>query len=150
MASLVGWVVASTRSPTIRVFAGWVFDLLGQGRAPFSALANLLAAFREAVPNARLSLRAWLRIANRLTMFDMSEDKDNIQGFNDLGLSDSVMKGLVEIGYESPSPIQAAIIPHVLEGHDVIGQAQTGTGKTAAFALPLLSKIDFSIRNFEI
>jgi len=86
-----------------------------------------------------------LRIANRLTMFDMSEDKDNIQGFNDLGLSDSVMKGLVEIGYESPSPIQAAIIPHVLEGRDVIGQAQTGTGKTAAFALPLLSKIDLSI-----
>lgn len=78
-------------------------------------------------------------------MFDMSEDKDNIQGFNDLGLSDSVMKGLVEIGYESPSPIQAAIIPHVLEGRDVIGQAQTGTGKTAAFALPLLSKIDLSI-----
>ena len=75
----------------------------------------------------------------------MSEDKDNIQVFNDLGLSDSVMKGLVEIGYESPSPIQAAIIPHVLEGRDVIGQAQTGTGKTAAFALPLLSKIDFSI-----
>ncbi|MDA7640979.1 DEAD/DEAH box helicase [Opitutaceae bacterium] len=75
----------------------------------------------------------------------MSEDKDNIQGFNDLGLSDSVMKGLVEIGYESPSPIQAAIIPHVLEGRDVIGQAQTGTGKTAAFALPLLSKIDLSI-----
>ena len=145
MVSFVGWVVAWTRRPTIRVFAGWVFDLLGQGRAPFLALANLLAAFREAVPNARLSLRAWLRIANRLTMFDMSEDKDNIQGFNDLGLSDSVMKGLVEIGYESPSPIQAAIIPHVLEGHDVIGQAQTGTGKTAAFALPLLSKIDFSI-----
>ncbi len=78
-------------------------------------------------------------------MFDMSEDKDNIQGFNELGLSDAVMKGLAEIGYESPSPIQAAIIPHVLEGRDVIGQAQTGTGKTAAFALPLLSKIDLSI-----
>lgn len=75
----------------------------------------------------------------------MSEDKDNVQGFNELGLSDSVMKGLDEIGYESPSPIQAAIIPHVLEGRDVIGQAQTGTGKTAAFALPLLSKIDLSI-----
>lgn len=75
----------------------------------------------------------------------MSEDKDNIQGFNELGLSDAVMKGLAEIGYESPSPIQAAIIPHMLEGRDVIGQAQTGTGKTAAFALPLLSKIDLTI-----
>jgi len=72
----------------------------------------------------------------------MSEDVDKPQDFNDLGLSDPVMKGLAEIGYESPSPIQAAIIPHVLEGRDVIGQAQTGTGKTAAFALPLLSKID--------
>ncbi|MBT7865008.1 MAG: DEAD/DEAH box helicase [Opitutales bacterium] len=72
----------------------------------------------------------------------MSENTDNPQGFSDLGLSDSVMKVLEKIGYETPSPIQAAIIPHVLEGKDVIGQAQTGTGKTAAFALPLLSTID--------
>ena len=72
----------------------------------------------------------------------MSENTDNPQGFTDLGLSDSVMKVLEKIGYETPSPIQAAIIPHVLEGKDVIGQAQTGTGKTAAFALPLLSTID--------
>ncbi|MBL4575764.1 MAG: DEAD/DEAH box helicase [Opitutaceae bacterium] len=72
----------------------------------------------------------------------MSTDTDNQQDFSSLGLSAPVMKGLDEIGYESPSPIQAAIIPHVLEGRDVIGQAQTGTGKTAAFALPLLSKID--------
>jgi ATP-dependent RNA helicase DeaD len=72
----------------------------------------------------------------------MSDNSDNPQGFSNLGLSAPVMKGLDEIGYETPSPIQAAIIPHILEGHDVIGQAQTGTGKTAAFALPLLSKID--------
>ncbi len=72
----------------------------------------------------------------------MTENSDNPQGFNSLGLSDSVLKGLDEIGYETPSPIQAEIIPHVLEGRDVIGQAQTGTGKTAAFALPLLSTID--------
>ena len=72
----------------------------------------------------------------------MSDNTDNPQGFSDLGLSEPVMKMLEKIGYETPSPIQAAIIPHVLEGKDVIGQAQTGTGKTAAFALPLLSKID--------
>lgn len=72
----------------------------------------------------------------------MSDNTDNSLGFNDLGLSDPVMKMLEKIGYETPSPIQAAIIPHVLEGRDVIGQAQTGTGKTAAFALPLLSRID--------
>jgi ATP-dependent RNA helicase DeaD len=62
--------------------------------------------------------------------------------FSDLALSPEVMRALVEIGYESPSPIQAATIPHLLAGSDVLGQAQTGTGKTAAFALPILSKID--------
>ncbi len=65
--------------------------------------------------------------------------------FDDLSLSDAVMKAVKKVGYETPSPIQAEIIPHVLEGKDVIGQAQTGTGKTAAFALPLLSKIDLKI-----
>jgi ATP-dependent RNA helicase DeaD len=49
---------------------------------------------------------------------------------------------LKEVGYESPSPIQAATIPYLLDGHDVLGQAQTGTGKTAAFALPMVAKID--------
>jgi ATP-dependent RNA helicase DeaD len=62
--------------------------------------------------------------------------------FKDLGLNDAVLKALVDVGYESPSPIQARTIPHILAGTDVLGQAQTGTGKTAAFALPLLSKLD--------
>lgn len=62
--------------------------------------------------------------------------------FSDLALSDAVLKALQDVGYESPSPIQAATIPHLLAGSDVVGQAQTGTGKTAAFALPILSKID--------
>jgi ATP-dependent RNA helicase DeaD len=62
--------------------------------------------------------------------------------FNDLGLSEPVLAALSDVGYESPSPIQAATIPHILAGTDIVGQAQTGTGKTAAFALPLLSKID--------
>jgi ATP-dependent RNA helicase DeaD len=65
--------------------------------------------------------------------------------FNDLSLPDPIMKALNKVGYETPSPIQAEIIPHVLNGRDVIGQAQTGTGKTAAFALPLLSKIDLKL-----
>ena len=65
--------------------------------------------------------------------------------FNDLSLSEPIMKALDKVGYETPSPIQAEIIPHVLDGRDVIGQAQTGTGKTAAFALPLLSKIDLKL-----
>lgn len=61
--------------------------------------------------------------------------------FADLGLSGPVLAALEHIGYEQPSPIQAAVIPAVLSGVDVIGQAQTGTGKTAAFALPILSKL---------
>jgi len=69
--------------------------------------------------------------------------EENVQQikFSDLGLSEPVMQGLNDAGYESPSPIQAEIIPYVLDNRDVLGQAQTGTGKTAAFALPVLSKI---------
>ena len=67
------------------------------------------------------------------------------QGFADLGLSDLLVKTLTDIGYESPSPIQAECIPILLEGKDIIGQAQTGTGKTAAFALPLMEQIDVKL-----
>ena len=62
--------------------------------------------------------------------------------FRDLKLNDSLIKILDEVGYESPSPIQAEAIPLLLAGKDIIGQAQTGTGKTAAFALPLISNLD--------
>ncbi|NII09311.1 DEAD/DEAH box helicase [Oleiagrimonas sp. C23AA] len=62
--------------------------------------------------------------------------------FSDLALPESVQKALADVGYESPSPIQAATIPPLLEGRDVLGQAQTGTGKTAAFALPVLSRLE--------
>jgi ATP-dependent RNA helicase DeaD len=62
--------------------------------------------------------------------------------FADLGLSETVVRAVKSVGYEAASPIQAATIPVLLEGADVLGQAQTGTGKTAAFALPILSKVD--------
>ena len=62
--------------------------------------------------------------------------------FNELHLADPVLRAVHEIGYEQPSPIQAESIPPLLAGHDLLGQAQTGTGKTAAFALPLLSRLD--------
>ncbi len=64
--------------------------------------------------------------------------------FADLGLPDALLATLAEVGYESPSPIQAATIPPLLEGRDLLGQAQTGTGKTAAFALPVLARLDRS------
>ncbi len=62
--------------------------------------------------------------------------------FADLGLSEALLATLAEVGYETPSPIQAATIPPLLEGRDLLGQAQTGTGKTAAFALPILARLD--------
>ena len=64
--------------------------------------------------------------------------------FSDLALSAPVLKAIQNVGYEVPSPIQAAAIPVLLAGGDILGMAQTGTGKTAAFALPLLSKLDLS------
>ncbi|MBD3944829.1 DEAD/DEAH box helicase [Nocardioides ganghwensis] len=66
------------------------------------------------------------------------------QTFSDLGLSPEVLKGLAAVGYETPSQIQAQTIPPLLEGRHVVGLAQTGTGKTAAFALPILSRLDLS------
>lgn len=72
----------------------------------------------------------------------MSAPENTVQSFTDLGLAQPILDALQEVGYETPSPIQAETIPHLLEGKDVIGQAQTGTGKTAAFSLPLLSRID--------
>lgn len=63
-------------------------------------------------------------------------------GFSELNLASPLLKAVEELGYESTLPIQAACIPALLEGRDVLGLAQTGTGKTAAFALPLLSRID--------
>jgi ATP-dependent RNA helicase DeaD len=69
---------------------------------------------------------------------------ENSASFRDLGLSDAVLLALADVGYESPSPIQAQTIPVLLSGKDMLGQAQTGTGKTAAFALPALTKIDLA------
>ena len=68
-----------------------------------------------------------------------------VESFAELGLSESLLKTLSEIGYETPSPIQAQCIPILLDGHDMIGMAQTGTGKTAAFALPLMEQIDVKV-----
>ncbi|WP_231868639.1 DEAD/DEAH box helicase [Gluconobacter japonicus] len=64
--------------------------------------------------------------------------------FADLGLSEPIMQAIQELGYEHPTPIQAQAIPEVLKGHDVLGVAQTGTGKTASFTLPMLEKLSGS------
>jgi ATP-dependent RNA helicase DeaD len=67
--------------------------------------------------------------------------------FTDLISNPHLLKSIKEVGYETPTPIQAQTIPHLLSGQDFVGQAQTGTGKTAAFALPLLSRIDLKQKN---
>jgi ATP-dependent RNA helicase DeaD len=72
-------------------------------------------------------------------------ESENALSFADLGLSAAILQAITDLGYETPSPIQAQCIPVLLEGHDLLGQAQTGTGKTAAFALPILEKIDVKI-----
>lgn len=69
--------------------------------------------------------------------------------FEDLGLDTRILRAITEMGFEEPSPIQAKAIPEVMSGRDVIGQAQTGTGKTAAFGIPLLQKIDSKNRKLQ-
>jgi ATP-dependent RNA helicase DeaD len=75
---------------------------------------------------------------------DPADPASSSATFRDLALSEPVLRALADVGYEAPTPIQAATIPVLLSGVDMLGQAQTGTGKTAAFALPALSKLDLS------
>ena len=75
---------------------------------------------------------------------------ETITAFSQLELEQSLLKVLDEVGYETPSPIQAQTIPLLLDGRDVVGQAQTGTGKTAAFALPILSRLDLQQKDPQV
>jgi len=79
-----------------------------------------------------------------------TEPTTEVATFTDLGLSKPVLDALKKVGYETPSPIQAAAIPALMTGCDIIGQAQTGTGKTAAFALPILSQIDAKLNEPQV
>lgn len=72
-----------------------------------------------------------------------------ISKFNELQVSEEIKRAIEDLGYEEPSPIQAQAIPCMIEGHDVIGQAQTGTGKTASFSIPILENIDRDNRKLQ-
>ena len=72
---------------------------------------------------------------------------DIINSFQELKLNKQILNAITEAGYEDPSPIQKKAIPLILAGHDVLGIAQTGTGKTAAFVLPLLMKLKYAQGN---
>jgi ATP-dependent RNA helicase DeaD len=88
-----------------------------------------------------------LRSKLTITGYSMStEHRETMPSFTELGIAPAILKAIQEAGYETPSPIQAQTIPSLLEGRDLLGQAQTGTGKTAAFSLPLLSRLDASQR----
>jgi ATP-dependent RNA helicase DeaD len=80
----------------------------------------------------------------------MTQDSSELITFDSFGLADDLLETVSSLGYESPSPIQAESIPPLLEGRDILGQAQTGSGKTAAFALPLLSRINIKQRSPQI
>lgn len=72
---------------------------------------------------------------------------ENTLKFSDLGISDEILKSVEEMGYTQPSQIQSQAIPFLLQGRDVIGQAQTGTGKTAAFAIPIIDLVDSELNH---
>lgn len=80
-------------------------------------------------------------VAETVMIAEASSEKPR---FADLGLGEPIMRAIEELGYEHPTPIQAQAIPEVLKGHDVLGVAQTGTGKTASFTLPMLQKLSGS------
>ena len=70
--------------------------------------------------------------------------------FAELGLSAEILKAVDKLGYEEASPIQTAVIPHAMAGRDVVGQSATGSGKTAAFAIPAIEKVDVKIRGVQV
>jgi len=80
----------------------------------------------------------------------MSEVKPSTPGFHEMNLPAPLLAALEEVGYETPTPIQIQAIPHLLAGLDLLGHAPTGTGKTAAFALPLLSRIDIRRQKIQV
>ena len=80
----------------------------------------------------------------------MSDTRSPTPGFRDLKLPAPLLSVLDEIGYENPTPIQAQAIPHLLKGLDLLGHAPTGTGKTAAFALPLLARLDIKCKDVQV
>ena len=75
---------------------------------------------------------------------------ESVSRFSDLDLAEPILKAIDKVGYEAPTSIQAAAIPPLLTGSDLLGQAQTGTGKTAAFALPLLSRLDLELHQPQV
>src|SRR4051794_36623490 len=102
--------------------------------------------FSEVIPEASQTPQ----VCEALPADLMAEASTPENSFRTLGLNDSIVGAVERSGYHTPTPIQAKTIPLVLAGRDILGQAQTGTGKTAAFALPLLQMINVADRRPQV
>ena len=118
----------------------------------YACQSSTLRAPRNPVPASRECAQFYRAFAHKQatgnTVLNMTNE--SITSFKQLLLGADVLKGLDDVGYETPSPIQASTIPLILAGNDIVGQAQTGTGKTAAFALPILSRLDLKVKNPQV
>ena len=107
--------------------------------------SNSLGSDQEKSQNEDSSLQEFQNLDNKKEiesqLLEVSKGDDNDNGFLDFGFNQSILNSLVNKGYKNPTPIQKAAIPELMLGRDLLGQAQTGTGKTAAFALPLIEKL---------
>ena len=94
------------------------------------------------MPLLPLAARKWtILTSTNVTEFDTTPSEAPVPSFADLGLSEEVLSAVADMGYIAPTPVQAASIPHALDGEDVLAAAQTGTGKTAAFLLPTMNNL---------
>ena len=94
------------------------------------------------MPLLPLAARKWtILTSTNVTEFDTTPSETPVPSFADLGLSEEVLSAVADMGYTAPTPVQAASIPHALDGEDVLAAAQTGTGKTAAFLLPTMNNL---------
>lgn len=94
------------------------------------------------MPLLPLAARKWtILTSSYVTEFDTTPSEAPVPSFADLGLSEEVLSAVADMGYTAPTPVQAASIPHALDGEDVLAAAQTGTGKTAAFLLPTMNNL---------
>ena len=107
--------------------------------------SNSLGSEQEKSQNEDSSLLEFQNLDNKKEiesqLLEVSNGDDNENGFLDFGFNQSILNSLITKWYKNPTPIQTAAIPELMLGRDLLGQAQTGTGKTASFALPLIEKL---------